>query len=152
MSEIKITVYENSGEDCDLLLQNIRSVQQELDLSLDISVSESFFWITNREGHFKIYYSKCSFIETDNRNLLFHYRNEIIRKMGRISDILKKLPKNTFFRCNNSYIVNLNYINKITREGDRYNILLSTGVVIPLSRSRYQECLTLLQISNERQS
>ena len=53
--------------------------------------------------------------------------------------MLKRLPGRFFFRCNNSYIVNLNYVASIVPEGDRYNIRLTTGEVIPLSRSRYHE-------------
>lgn len=110
---------------------------------------DSFFWISNRNGHFKLYYTKCRFIETGNRCLIFHYGDQAIRQSGKISEIIEQLPQHIFFRCNNSYIVNLLYINSITPEGDRYSIRLVTGESLPLSRSRYHECLTRLNIQSK---
>lgn len=104
-------------------------------------VSESFLWISNRDGYFKLYHSKLRYIETENRYLIFHYNDQVIRYAGKISDFRETLPESTFFRCNNSYIVNLYYISHIAPEGSRYNIRLLTGEVLPLSRSRYRELL-----------
>lgn len=104
-------------------------------------ISQSFLWISNRDGYFKLYYSKLRYIETENRYLIFHYNDQIIRYSGKISDFKETLPKNIFFRCNNSYIVNLYYISHIAPEGSRYNIQLITGEILPLSRSRYRELL-----------
>lgn len=103
--------------------------------------SEPFLWISNRNGYFKLYLSRLRYAETENRYLLFHYNGQMIRHVGKISDFKKMLPETTFFRCNNSYIVNLYYISHIFPEGSRYNIHLVTGEVLPLSRSRYRELL-----------
>ncbi len=108
-------------------------------------LSEPFLWISNKSGLFKIYYSRLRFIETESRRLLFHYDGTTICHSGNFSDFTDKLPASEFFRCNNSYIVNLRYITSIIPDGGRYNIHLLTGETIPLSRSHYRDCLHLLQ-------
>lgn len=148
MNEIRFTISKIPENNCNALIQHIQNSVHDYDaqLQIDISVSEPFLWLTTRKGHFKLYYSKCRFIETDGRSLIFHCEGSILRKNGKISSILEKLPDHLFFRCNNSYIVNLNYISKIIPDGDRYSILLRTGEKLPLSRSRYQKCLSALKI------
>lgn len=150
MNEIRFTV-SKIPEDCrNEFIEHLKNSIQDYDpqLQIDVSVSEPFLWLNTRKGHFKLYYCKCRFIETDRRNLIFHCEGSILRKNGKISEILEMLPNRLFFRCNNSYVVNLNYISQIVPDGDRYSILLRTGENLPLSRSRYQECLMALDVLN----
>lgn len=150
MDEIRFTV-SKIPENCrNKLIEHLKNSVQDYNpqLQINISVPEPFLWLTTRKGHFKLYFSKCRFIETDRRSLIFHCEGSILRKNGKISSILEKLPGHLFFRCNNSYIVNLSYIQQIIPDGDRYSILLRTGEKLPLSRSRYQECLRALKILN----
>lgn len=148
MNEIHITIRKVPDEHCSTFVRQLTDLIQDHDprLQVDISVSDPFLWLTTRKGHFKLYFSKCHFIETDRRSLIFHCDGGILRKNGRISEILKMLPHHLFFRCNNSYIVNLRCINEIRPDGDRYSIRLRSGEIVPLSRSRYQECLAALGI------
>ena len=146
MNEIHIIISEVSEENRNDLLKQLEHTIQNYEPRPKITVSEPALWLSTKRGHHRLYYSRCHYIETDNRHLIFHFENENIRMTGKLSEILKKLPQNLFFRCNNSYIVNLKYISDITPEGDRYNIRLQSGEIIPLSRSRYQECRTNLKI------
>ncbi len=146
MNEIHITISEVSEEKCGELLRQLEDAVQDYRPRPKITVSEPALWLSSKKGYHRLYYSRCYYIETDNRHLIFHCEDEVIRWTGKISDILKKLPKHLFFRCNNSYIVNLKYIHDIKPEGDRYNIRLTSGEIIPLSRSRYQECRTNLEL------
>lgn len=111
----------------------------------EIHLSDPFLWVSNRDGHFKLFYSRLRYAETENRHLIFHYEDQVIRHAGRISNFVEKLPDELFFRCNNSYIVNLSYISSIVPDGNRYRIQLITGEEIPLSRSRYRSLLSRLQ-------
>lgn len=112
----------------------------------DDQTDEPFLWVSNRDGHFKLFFSRLRYVETENRHLAFHYGEHIIRQSGRISNCVEFLPEELFFRCNNSYIVNLYYISRIVPEGNRYEIHLITGEVLPLSRSRYRNLLSLLSV------
>lgn len=138
-NKIHMVIRDVPADSCEELVQKLHELIRPYPGSLDISVTRPFLWLSTKKGHFKLYYSKCRFVETDNRNLVFHYKDQLISKSGKISSMLKKLPGRIFFRCNNSYIVNLDYVSSIVPEGDRYNIRLTTGEVIPLSRSRYHE-------------
>lgn len=106
--------------------------------------TDSFSWLSSRNEYFKIYHSRLRFVETKNRSLIFHYNGQMIRYPGRISEFKDHLPESIFFRCNNSYIVNLSYISRIVPEGSRYNLCLITGELLPLSRSRHRELLLRL--------
>lgn len=103
-------------------------------------------WISNQQGNYKLYLHKLQYIETSNRKLVFHYENKQIYHNGRLSDFQQQLPAD-FFRCNNSYIVNIKYIEQIKRDINRYNIYLITGECIPLSRNKKKELNKILNIS-----
>lgn len=150
MNETHIIISNLPDKEREKLLEQLKITIRNFNPHLKVTVSEPFLWLSHKGGHYRLYYSKCRYIETDNRCLLFHCANKTIRKNGKMSDILEKLPKNVFFRCNNSYIVNLQYISEIVPEGNRYNIHLLSGEILPLSRSRYQECRKNLQILLKR--
>ncbi len=146
MNEIHITISDIPEVRHEDFVRYLRHFIEDYDPNLKLSVSEPCLWLSTRSGYFRLRYLECRFIETDNRKLLFHCEDSVHHKNGKISDILDLLPQDIFFRCNNSYIVNLHYIDDILPEGGRYNILLRSGEIIPLSRSCYQECLSRLQI------
>ncbi len=52
--------------------------------------------------------------------------------LGRIE---KGLKRHSFFRCHKSYLVNLDHLAKITK-GVNYQLILSSGAKIPLSRTK----------------
>ncbi len=139
MSEIHITIGDVSEKEREGLLKQVKSTVCNYNPCLKVTVSEPFLDLFCKGGYYRLYYLKCRYIETDKRYLIFHCENREFRTFGKISDLSQKLPPNIFFRCNNSYIVNLQYISEIVPEGDRYNIHLLSGEVIPLSRSRYRE-------------
>ena len=83
-----------------------------------------------------MYYRKLRYIETGRRQLIFHYDGEEIFHLGTLLDFEKELSSKTFFRCNNSYLVNVTYIEEILPDAHRYKIRLVTGEEFPLSRSK----------------
>ncbi len=51
------------------------------------------------------------YIESQNRILLFHLTDErVLQCYGRLDEILKELPEQSFFRCHQSFIINLFYV------------------------------------------
>lgn len=98
-------------------------------------LSKPYIWLSNQQGIYKLYLNKLRYIETSNRKLILHYGNEQIYYNGQLADFQRNLPSD-FFRCNNSYIVNINYIEQIEQDISRYSISLITGEKIPLSRSK----------------
>jgi DNA-binding LytR/AlgR family response regulator len=56
------------------------------------------------------------------------------------------LPSSHFLRIHRSYIINLTYISRIEREGDRQSIILSNNEKIKISAARYQALKRWLDI------
>jgi two-component system LytT family response regulator len=77
----------------------------------------------------------CHFYFTDRRHLL-------------ISKTLKEaeevLPTEDFFRIHNSYLVNLKYVQKYIR-GEGGEVAMMNGELIPVSRTKKQDFLALLE-------
>ena len=99
-------------------------------------INRPFILLSNNTGIQKLYCHKLRYIETGNRQLIFHYDGEEISNYGKLSDLENQLPKENFFRCNNSYIVNIKYVKTVSQEAFRYKIHLITGEEIPLSRDK----------------
>ena len=64
----------------------------------------------------KIDIGSIVYIETDNRNTLIHTKEKSYRSNMGISKLEKHLEGSTFFRCHNSFLINLEYINKIVQD------------------------------------
>lgn len=110
----------------------------------DQILKRPYLWISNQHGDFKLYLHRLRYIETSGRLLTFHYGNEFFFHNSKLSDFEIKLNGCNFFRCNNSYIVNVDYIEKIIKDINRYSILLITGEKIPLSRHKKKQLKEIL--------
>lgn len=64
----------------------------------------------------KIEIGSILYIETDNRNTLIHTSQKSYRSNMGISKLEKHLEGSIFFRCHNSFLINLEYINKIGQD------------------------------------
>lgn len=125
---------------------NYRIILNEMEkyIKQEYYLTDPYLLVSNRDGQYKIHFSRLRYIETEKRHLIFHYGRELVRYPNRICDSEDDLPKETFFRCNNSFIVNMAYISHIVREGGRYDIYLITGEKLPLSRDKYKNLCSLL--------
>ena len=113
-------------------------------------LNKPYLWLNDKHKIQKIYFSKLRYIETGDRIIILHYENDVIRHRSGITNFMKELPKHTFFRCNHSYIVNLEYVDYIAPDINRFSIHLITGETLPLSRDRKKEFLLELQKAGEQ--
>lgn len=90
----------------------------------------------------KICLSDLSYIETQSRKALLHIDNKQIFVNKKMQEFEKLLPTHSFFRCQSGYIVNLSYIKDIIG----YQIYLTTGAIIPLSKQKKPELMQQLAI------
>lgn len=114
-------------------------VDKELDKIVKWFVHHKKTYITvkNLEGFFKIYLHELKYIETYDRNVLIHTeKGNIIcyKKMQELDELLKN---DDFYRCHNSYIVNLNYIERIVG----LKVYLLGGEIITTTKARKKELL-----------
>lgn len=117
-------------------------------LTHELLINQSFILLSNNTGLQKLYCHKLRYIETGNRQLIFHYDGEEIANYGKLSDFEKKLSQESFFRCNNSYIVNIKYVETVLQESFRYKICLITGEEIPLSRNKKNLLVDMIKKEN----
>lgn len=130
--------YQYDADNCwikPLLYNNILNEFKE-HLTYELLINQPFILLSNNSGIQKLYCHKLRYIETGNRQLIFHYDGTQISNYGKLSDLENLLSKESFFRCNNSYIVNIKYVEQIKQDSFRYKILLITGEEIPLSRDK----------------
>ncbi len=84
------------------------------------------------------------YIESKNKILLFHLANEsILQCYGKLEEMMKELPNQYFFRCHQSFLVNLAHV---MEAGDAYFRVGQTMVSISRkyvkeAKERYYACL-----------
>lgn len=78
--------------------------------------------------------SQIRFIENRNRTLIIREKNLDFEVHMKLDIFQEQLPDN-FFRCHQSYVVNLDHIRDLTVDG----ALLYSGERVPVSRSKYSE-------------
>lgn len=107
-------------------------------------------WINDKQNTHRIIVSRLRYIETEDRAVILHYEDKILRHPCGITSFMNKLPAHSFFRCNHSYIINLRFVDFITPDINRFSIHLTTGETIPLSRDRKKDFLLALQKAGEQ--
>lgn len=97
--------------------------------------------VKNDSGRYKIFLKNLRYIETFNRNLLFHTEQENILCYKSMKEIEQELKGQGFARSHSSYLVNLFYV----KGARKLEIRLITGEVLPISqpkRKQFMEELT----------
>jgi len=69
--------------------------------------------IKNNTGFTSIRCSEISYVEINHHTLFYHTNVGIINSYGTLKDFEKKINSNVFVRCNNCYLINLNYVKTI---------------------------------------
>lgn len=88
--------------------------------------------ISNDTGKYKVILKQLRYIETANRNLLFHTDTDCMICHRSMKELEKALTGYDFARCHTSYIVNLSYVKGIKK----LELTLITGEKIPISQPR----------------
>jgi DNA-binding LytR/AlgR family response regulator len=78
--------------------------------------------------------SQIRFIENQNRTLIIREKNLDFEVHMKLNKFEEQLPDN-FFRCHQSYVVNLDHVRELTIDG----ALLYSGERVPVSRSKYAD-------------
>ena len=82
--------------------------------------------------------SNILYISSSNHNVIFCMKdNELIEVRGKLDTYVGKLPQAMFFRCHQSYVINLCYCSALTADGFQL-----CDKVIPVSRSYQKEAMS----------
>lgn len=76
--------------------------------------------------------NEIQYVESEKRLVKFHHDNEITQSFMKLNEVSSILP-NCFVRCHQSYLVNINFIAKISNN----SIELYSGIIIPVSKRRF---------------
>ena len=96
--------------------------------------------IANDTGKYKVPLRSIRYIETYNRNLMFHTEQENIICYKSMKEMERELCGKDFVRCHTSYIVNLFYVKGIKK----LEIELITGEIIPISQPKRKDFMERL--------
>ncbi|OBR94188.1 transcriptional regulatory protein YehT [Clostridium ragsdalei P11] len=83
----------------------------------------------------KVLLDDISFFEVQNRIISIHTEKQIIQYYDKIANVEKQVPKESFFRCHRSYIVNFKYVMKFNKT----EIVLDNNTKIILAKGKYDE-------------
>jgi DNA-binding LytR/AlgR family response regulator len=101
--------------------------------------SKKYLTIAVKGGLKKLDISKIYYVEVQNHDLIFHTTEGVYTTKGSMKDVENRIDSEAFFRCNNCFLINLEYV-----EGF-YNNDVVVGVdVVQVSRARKKELIDVL--------
>ncbi|MCK4551974.1 MAG: response regulator transcription factor [Tenericutes bacterium] len=135
-----IADYVFEGYEVQAIRYILKPIKQEqvfelLDLVKTKEVEREKFMVLSISGEKKkLKYSDIIYVESMGHYVVFHLEKEEIDYKYNISNLFDELSENNFVKTHRSYIVNLKYVDKITKD----KCCLTDSIEIPLSRSAYK--------------
>lgn len=96
--------------------------------------SSQYLLLNYGATYHRIRYSDILYIDTAGRKVNIHTRENVITYPCKLSEMEELLPADLFLRCHQSFILQLNAVDHLTRAF----AVLTNGMEIPISRS-YKE-------------
>lgn len=90
--------------------------------------------VTQGDESRRIFKDDIYYIEVDNHYIILHLKEETIRFKAKLKEVEKQFEMPWFCKCHRSYIVNLKYAGKISREG----VEIDGKVALPISKSQWE--------------
>ena len=87
------------------------------------------------KGHYRTSFADIQYVEAFDRGTRFVMTDETVETKLKFSEVEAMLPKASFLLCHRAYIVNLAQTKRI----NQYEFLMKSGVIVPISRLRYNE-------------
>lgn len=94
------------------------------------------FCIKTVSGLVKIDSEKLLYVEVIDHFLIYHTLHANHKAYGRLFEVEAQLPKELFFKCNKSYLVNLKFVGKITKS----SVFIGDEEIL-VSRSKQKELM-----------
>lgn len=82
----------------------------------------------------RIFKDDIYYIEVDNHHIILHLQEETIRFKAKMKEFEMQFKEPQFCKCHRSYIVNLKYAGRISREG----VEVDGKRTLPISKSRWE--------------
>lgn len=114
-------------------------------LKLKLIKDKKSLLVKNNRGLFKIRLSDILYLERHNKSIIIHTKTEEIISLKTLKDYEDHLQKSEFFRCHNSYIVNLEYIVNIKSN----HLSMLNEHILPISRHRRKALFESISVFKE---
>ena len=92
--------------------------------------------VRGADGTYRVPVSDICYLETDNHKVILHTKAQAIPVNASMHTLEKELEGMPFFRCHTSFLVNLNYVDKV-----QGNNVWVAGQLLAISRYRRKEFL-----------
>lgn len=90
--------------------------------------------VTQSDESRRVFKDDIYYIEVDNHHIILHLREETMRFKAKLKEFEIQFKEPQFCKCHRSYIVNLKYAGKISREG----VEIDGKVTLPISKSQWE--------------
>ncbi len=91
--------------------------------------------VTRGNESWRIFKDDIYYIEVDNHHIILHLHEETIRFKAKLKEFEMQFKEPQFCKCHRSYIVNLKYVGRISREG----VEVDGKKTLPISKSRWED-------------
>lgn len=89
--------------------------------------------VTKGDESRRVFKDDIYYIEVDNHHIILHLKEEAIRFKAKLKEFETQFREPQFCKCHRSYIVNMKYTGKISREG----VEIDGNGTLPISKSRW---------------
>ena len=120
-------------EQLEMLMKGIRSSQKQTATRIALTTGEGMIFVSTAD----ILYCEA---ESNYTTVVLNNRKIIVSKT--LKEIDEALSGNDFYRIHNSFLVNINQIQKFVR-GDGGYVIMNDGKAVSISRSRRQEFMEM---------
>lgn len=90
--------------------------------------------VTQGDESRRIFQEDICYIEVDNHHIILHLKEETLRFKAKLKEFETQFREPQFCKCHRSYIVNLKYTGRISREG----VEIDGKVTLPVSKARWE--------------
>ena len=90
--------------------------------------------VTQGDKSRRIFMDDIYYIEVDNHHIILHLHNETIRFKAKLKEFETQFKEPQFCKCHRSYIVNMKYTGRLSREG----VEIDSKGILPVSKSRWE--------------
>lgn len=102
--------------------------------------AKDYLWVSAGGQLRKLSFSEIYYIEIVMHDVCVHTEKETITFRGSLKNLEERLDPFSFSRCNNCYLVNLQYVSEIKED----TVLLESGDALRISRPRKKQFLNSL--------
>ena len=89
--------------------------------------------VTQSDKSRRVFMDDIYYIEVDNHHIILHLREETIRFKAKLKEFETQFKEPQFCKCHRSYIVNMKYTGRISREG----VEIDGKEILPVSKARW---------------